>query len=455
MQVTMTVNGDEVTRDVEPRLLLVHFLRDDARADRHPLGLRHHQLRHLRRADGRRAGQVVHRARRDGRRPRGPHRRGPRAATATLDPVQQGFMEEHGLQCGFCTPGHDAHRPRAARPQPATRPTSEIREAISGQICRCTGYATIVRSVQWAAEHPAPRRRPRRRRRMTDRRASPRGQPAPSATTGRSASAGCSARRTRASSAARAATSTTSSCPGCCTARSCARPLAHARIVSIDTTAALAHPKVHAVITGATSPALGLAWMPTLSGRHAGGAGHRQGALPGPGGRVRRRRGPLRRARRARADRRRVRAAAGRWSTRGTALDAGRAGHPRRPRGQDRQPHLRLGGRRRGRDRRGRSPRADVVVDAGHASTRACTRRRWRPAARSPTTTASTASSRCGATTQAPHAHRTLYALVAGLPEHKIRVISPRHRRRLRQQGRRSTPATSARSSARSSPASR
>ena len=58
-------------------------------------------------------------------------------------------------------------------------------------------------------------------------------------------------------------------------------------------------------------------------------------------------------------------------------------------------------------------------------------------------------------TTQAPHAHRTLYAIVAGLPEHKIRVISPGHRRRLRQQGRRSTPATSARSSARSSPASR
>ena len=50
MQVTMTVNGEERTRDVEPRLLLVHFLRDDARPDRHPLGLRHLQLRRLRRA---------------------------------------------------------------------------------------------------------------------------------------------------------------------------------------------------------------------------------------------------------------------------------------------------------------------------------------------------------------------------------------------------------------------
>ena len=48
MQVTMTVNGDEVTREIEPRLLLVHFLRDDLRPDRHPLGLRHLQLRRLR-----------------------------------------------------------------------------------------------------------------------------------------------------------------------------------------------------------------------------------------------------------------------------------------------------------------------------------------------------------------------------------------------------------------------
>ena len=70
-----------------------------------------------------------------------------------LDPVQQGFMEEHGLQCGFCTPGMMMtarwlldHNPD---PDEAT-----IREAISGQICRCTGYENIVRAVRWAAEHP-------------------------------------------------------------------------------------------------------------------------------------------------------------------------------------------------------------------------------------------------------------------------------------------------------------
>jgi carbon-monoxide dehydrogenase small subunit len=72
----------------------------------------------------------------------------------TLDPVQEGFMQEHGLQCGFCTPGmmmqcrwlldHDPN------PDEAT-----IREAISGNICRCTGYENIVRAVRWAAEHPA------------------------------------------------------------------------------------------------------------------------------------------------------------------------------------------------------------------------------------------------------------------------------------------------------------
>ena len=73
---------------------------------------------------------------------------------ATLDPVQQGFMEEHGLQCGFCTPGMmlTARALLDRNPHPDE---DEIREAISGQICRCTGYATIVRSVQWAAEHPA------------------------------------------------------------------------------------------------------------------------------------------------------------------------------------------------------------------------------------------------------------------------------------------------------------
>jgi carbon-monoxide dehydrogenase small subunit len=69
-----------------------------------------------------------------------------------LDPVQQGFMACHGLQCGFCTPGMmmTARALLDRNPDPSD---GEVREAISGQICRCTGYATIVRSVQWAADH--------------------------------------------------------------------------------------------------------------------------------------------------------------------------------------------------------------------------------------------------------------------------------------------------------------
>jgi carbon-monoxide dehydrogenase small subunit len=73
-----------------------------------------------------------------------------------LDPVQQGFMEEHGLQCGFCTPGMmmtaRALLDRHPDPDEAT-----IREAISGNLCRCTGYENIVRAIRWSAEHaPAP-----------------------------------------------------------------------------------------------------------------------------------------------------------------------------------------------------------------------------------------------------------------------------------------------------------
>ena len=64
-------------------------------------------------------------------------------------------MEEHGLQCGFCTPGMmmTARWLLDRNPDPDE---GTIREAISGQICRCTGYENIVRAIRWAAEHPAP-----------------------------------------------------------------------------------------------------------------------------------------------------------------------------------------------------------------------------------------------------------------------------------------------------------
>ena len=153
MLVTMTVNGTEVTRDVEPRLLLVHFLRDH-------LGLTGTHWG----CDTSNCGTCV--VWMDGEPVKsctvlaamaGGHEvrtvEG-LANGATLDPVQQGFMEEHGLQCGFCTPGMMLTA-RALLDRNGDPDETEIREAISGQICRCTGYATIVRSIRWAADHPA------------------------------------------------------------------------------------------------------------------------------------------------------------------------------------------------------------------------------------------------------------------------------------------------------------
>ena len=71
-------------------------------------------------------------------------------------PLQEAFMATHGLQCGFCTPGM-MMTTRALLDRNPDPSEDEIREAISGQICRCTGYSTIVRSVQWAATHDGDR----------------------------------------------------------------------------------------------------------------------------------------------------------------------------------------------------------------------------------------------------------------------------------------------------------
>jgi carbon-monoxide dehydrogenase small subunit len=151
MQVTVSVNGQEYTRDIEPRMLLVHFLRDE-------LGLTGTHWG----CDTSNCGTCV--VRMDGEPVKSCT---VLAATAAgheigtveglevggqLDPIQQGFTEEHGLQCGFCTPGM-MMTARALLDRNPNPTDAEIREAISGQICRCTGYATIVRSIRWAAEH--------------------------------------------------------------------------------------------------------------------------------------------------------------------------------------------------------------------------------------------------------------------------------------------------------------
>ncbi len=153
MQVTMSVNGESVTRDIEGRLLLVHFLRDT-------LGLTGTHWG----CDTSNCGTCVAwldgepvktctvlAAMADGHEVRtveGLEQDG------VLDPVQEGFMRCHGLQCGFCTPGM-LMTARALLDRDPDPDEQTIREAISGQICRCTGYTTIVRSVQWAAEHSA------------------------------------------------------------------------------------------------------------------------------------------------------------------------------------------------------------------------------------------------------------------------------------------------------------
>jgi carbon-monoxide dehydrogenase small subunit len=151
MEVTITVNGEEVTRDVEPRTLLVHFVRDELGltgthwgCDTSNCGIcvvlmDGEPVKSCTVLAAQASGHeisTVESLERDGE----------------LDPIQQGFMEEHGLQCGFCTPGMmmTARALLDRNPDPSEE---EIREAISGQICRCTGYATIVRSIRWAAEH--------------------------------------------------------------------------------------------------------------------------------------------------------------------------------------------------------------------------------------------------------------------------------------------------------------
>ena len=153
MRVTVWVNGEEHTREVEPRLLLVHFLRDHLRLTGTHWG-----------CDTSNCGMCV--VLMDGEPAKSCTVLAATAANyeittveglerdGVLDPVQQGFHEEHGLQCGFCTPGMmlTARALLNRNPDPTD---AEIRAAISGQISRCTGYATIVRSVRWAAEHEA------------------------------------------------------------------------------------------------------------------------------------------------------------------------------------------------------------------------------------------------------------------------------------------------------------
>jgi carbon-monoxide dehydrogenase small subunit len=148
MEITVTINGTERTSDVEPRLLLVHFIRDVAALTGTHIGcdstscgactvlLDGTPIKSCTmfavQADGREI-TTVEGLMSDGQ----------------LHPIQAAFKEEHGLQCGFCTPGMMLVGKALLDRNP--RPTEdEIRWEISGNICRCTGYMNIVKAIQTA-----------------------------------------------------------------------------------------------------------------------------------------------------------------------------------------------------------------------------------------------------------------------------------------------------------------
>ena len=149
IQVSMTVNGRKRKGHVEPRTLLIHFLREHLNLTGAHVGCDTSQCgactvlldgRSVKsctmfavQADGAEITTVEGLAR-DGE----------------LHPVQEGFWEEHGLQCGYCTPGMilSAVNLLKDNPNPSER---EIREGIVGNLCRCTGYQHIVNAIQYAA----------------------------------------------------------------------------------------------------------------------------------------------------------------------------------------------------------------------------------------------------------------------------------------------------------------
>jgi carbon-monoxide dehydrogenase small subunit len=147
--ITVNVNGAPRSAEVDSRLLLVHFIRENLVLTGTHIGC---DTTHCGactvlldgvpvksctvlavQADGRNV-TTVEGLEKDGK----------------LDPIQEGFMQEHGLQCGFCTPGMmlTSHALLERNKKPSER---EIREAISGNLCRCTGYVNIVKAVQHAA----------------------------------------------------------------------------------------------------------------------------------------------------------------------------------------------------------------------------------------------------------------------------------------------------------------
>ena len=151
LHVKMTVNGKQVEELADPRTLLIHFIREHLELTGPHIGC---ETSHcgactvdlngksvksctmfVGQADGAEITTIE----------------GIAAADGTLHPLQEAFREHHGLQCGFCTPGMitRAHRLLQENPDPSDE---EIRMGISGNLCRCTGYQNIVKSIRAAAD---------------------------------------------------------------------------------------------------------------------------------------------------------------------------------------------------------------------------------------------------------------------------------------------------------------
>ena len=151
--VSMTINGAPQSHEVEPRLLLVHYIREQAGLTGTHVGCDTSQCGactvHLNgmavksctllavQCEGAQVLTIEGLAK-DGK----------------LHPIQEGFWEKHGLQCGFCTPGMimAAHQILERYPKPTE---DQIRHQLEGNLCRCTGYHNIVKAIQWAAENMA------------------------------------------------------------------------------------------------------------------------------------------------------------------------------------------------------------------------------------------------------------------------------------------------------------
>jgi len=149
-QVSLTVNGETVEALVEPRTLLIHFLREQLNLTGPHIGC---ETSHCGACTVDLDGKSVKSCTMFAVQANGADVRtieGMAAADGTLHALQEGFREMHGLQCGFCTPGMIMRAYRLLQENSA--PTEEeIRFGIAGNLCRCTGYQNIVKAIQYAA----------------------------------------------------------------------------------------------------------------------------------------------------------------------------------------------------------------------------------------------------------------------------------------------------------------